>query len=95
MPDIETTQDTPVNIAVVQITPTNILGKTATQVVFNPALVIFSTSATSQYVISDADGATVTSGNVSTTPEQYAQWGTSDVYIIDCFLSNLGLTRLS
>lgn len=82
------------DIATVEITPTNMLGKTATKVTFNPALVVFSTSATSQYVVFDADGNMVTSGNVSTTPEQYANWGTSDVYIIDCFLENLGLTRL-
>lgn len=77
----------------IQITPVSVFPATATQVEFLPAEVQFGVGARSQYILQDANGSNLTSEWVAMTPEQYAQWGTDDQYAINCFLTNLGLTR--
>lgn len=76
-----------------QITPVSVFPSTATHIEFLPAEVQFGVSARSQYILQDEAGANLTSAFVAMTDEQYANWGTDDAYAIDCFLTNLGLTR--
>lgn len=80
-------------ISKVQISPVSVLGKTASNIEFGSATLKFGQCAISQYVLTDALGQVVLSGNVSTTPSQYAQWGTDDNQVIDFFLANLNLSR--
>lgn len=45
--------------------------------------------------IADINGNFQSLGNYvsAMTAEQYAEWGTDDEYAIDCFLTNLNITR--
>ena len=76
---------------VVDLNDLPIFGRTATRITFGAPTVVYGQSATAQYVVEDSSGV-ITAGSVTTTPEQYADWGTDDSYIIQCFLTNLGLS---
>ena len=77
----------------VAIVPVRVLSGVGVSATFSPAMVTYGSVAVAQYQVNAEDGALLASGNVQTTPEQYANWGENDDYVIDCFLINLGLER--
>ena len=79
---------------IIDIQPVQIVNKTAMKVLLQPATLDYGNTASAAYLLLDADGAELLRGGVAMTAEQYANWGTNDDYAVDCFLQNIGVTRV-
>lgn len=77
----------------IQIQPVGVYPQTATQVDFGTITLEPFTKAVAEWRLHNGAGLRLASGIVETTSAQYANWGTDDSYITDCFLLNLGLIR--
>lgn len=53
--------------------------------------VLLGESAIVNYYIRDADNHVLVASQLAMTPEQYAEWGSSDEYVSDLVLTELGL----
>ena len=78
----------------INIEPVRVYPDTATAVEFGTITLEPFIKACAEWRLHGADGSRLASGMVETTPAQYAAWGTDDSYINDCFLVNLGLTKV-
>lgn len=76
-----------------KIQPVRVFPKTATDIDFGAITLVPFVRAFAEWHLYDAGGNPLAAGMVETTPEQYAQWGTDDNYITECFLANLELVR--
>lgn len=75
----------------VWIKPVQQLNKTARRVDFSHAEVEYGVGAHATFNLLTEDGQVIAAGSVRTTPEQYRQWGTDDAFVLNAFVTNLGL----
>lgn len=78
----------------INIQPVRVFPDEAVAIRFGDITLVPFTTAKTNWQLLDATGRLLVSGEVETTNEQYAGWGTDDNYITDCFLANLGLMRV-
>lgn len=78
----------------IQIIPVRVFPEAATVVQFTGITVVPFESASGQWSLFNDAGVRLATGQVAMTHEQYTNWGVDDNYIMDCFMENLGLTRV-
>lgn len=76
----------------IPITPVAVFPTQATTLQIQGVNVDLNNIASYNWALLDAAGNQLLSGNGSLTSAQYNGWGTSDNYVINCILTNLGLT---
>lgn len=77
----------------ISIKPMQVVNKIAVSIIFQPATVDYGSGCSTVYSLLDENGKEIYKDSVQVTPEQYAEWGTEDDYIVNCFLENIGVVR--